>query len=155
MVGSLLVPIVLSRLPEDIKLNIIRTYDAEEDVWELDKLLDVFNTEVKARERCETVTSSSRQSTDYDNYPPTAATLKTYGEKVDSCLFCKGAHKPAFCRIVSNPNARKAILLKERRCFLCLSDKHRVSDCKSTTNCNLCNGTHHASIHEEPQKTGR
>ena len=48
--GSFLVPILLSRLPEDIKLVVSRQIEREN--WKLDKLLEVSKTEVKFRERC-------------------------------------------------------------------------------------------------------
>ena len=50
--GALLIPIVLNRLPDDIRLLISRKYESE-DNWVLKNLLETLDSEIKARERCE------------------------------------------------------------------------------------------------------
>ena len=50
--GPLLVPVVLRGLPEDVRMILSRTFDADNDVWELDALLNAFKAEVEAKERC-------------------------------------------------------------------------------------------------------
>ena len=49
--GCLLVPVIMSRLPDDLKLILTRTLDPEADAWEIDDLLKEFQAEVAARER--------------------------------------------------------------------------------------------------------
>ena len=46
--GSLLIPVIMSKLPNDIRLRIARETTSE--VWKIDELLDVIKTEVEARE---------------------------------------------------------------------------------------------------------
>ena len=48
--GSLLVPVMMNKLPEELRLIIIRHFEA--GIWHLNKLLKSFKEEVQARERC-------------------------------------------------------------------------------------------------------
>ena len=137
--GSLLVPIVLTRLPDEMRLIISRTYDSEEQVWQLDELLEAFSTEVKARERCELVSVE-------ENLQASVATLNVNGEN-SKCIFCSDNHKTSQCRTVANPNARKSIIIKQRRCFLCLSNKHMIMQCKSKSFCGKCSKKHNTALH--------
>ena len=38
--GSLLVPIIMTKLPSDLRLHFIR--DSDKEVWEIDELMDVL-----------------------------------------------------------------------------------------------------------------
>jgi len=44
--GSLLVPVLLSKVPQELRLIISRKFDTGD--WNLDELLKVFKTEVEA-----------------------------------------------------------------------------------------------------------
>ena len=83
------VPIVLTRLPDETRLVICKTYDSEEQVWQLDELLEAFSTEVKARERCELVSEE-------ENLLASVATLNVNGEN-SKCIFCSEKHKTSQC----------------------------------------------------------
>ena len=52
--GTVLVNILLQRLPDEIKLIISRKMNevSGDDNWNLDTLLDILKTEVEAREKC-------------------------------------------------------------------------------------------------------
>ena len=45
---SLLIPIIMLKMPRDIRLRIAR--ESRDDVWNLDELMDVIRTEVEARQ---------------------------------------------------------------------------------------------------------
>ena len=49
--GSLLIPIIMSKLPNDIRLQVARK--SSKDVWEIDELLQIIKNEVEARETSE------------------------------------------------------------------------------------------------------
>jgi len=66
------------------------------------------------------------------------------------CAYCKEEHYSAACLKFSTPEARKEILMKEGRCFLCLETGHRVSQCSSVRRCRKCNQRHHQSICSPP-----
>ena len=48
--GTILVPVILKKIPPDMKLIILRTQKSEEQ-WDLQKLLNAFKTELEAREK--------------------------------------------------------------------------------------------------------
>lgn len=51
--GSLLIPIIMSKLPNEIRLEIARK--STDEVWKIDELLDTIKGEVEAREASESV----------------------------------------------------------------------------------------------------
>jgi hypothetical protein len=50
--GSLLVPILMAKIPEDIRILLGRQIKEDKD-WKLDELLRLLQEEIKNRERCE------------------------------------------------------------------------------------------------------
>ena len=58
--GKLMVPILLSKLPEDIRLIISR--QKKEETWSLDNLLEALKKEITARERCAVNSKLSTQN---------------------------------------------------------------------------------------------
>ena len=52
---SMLLPVILAKLPSDLRLIISRTYDTAEAEWKTEERLVKFPSEVQARERCEYV----------------------------------------------------------------------------------------------------
>ena len=61
--GSLLAPIILDRLPHQLKLIISR--NLKDEIWDLDKILLLINEELRARESC-IIPSSSFNSMSND-----------------------------------------------------------------------------------------
>ena len=51
--GKLLIPLLMEKVPPNMRLRISRTVDQPE--WGLDVLLDAFDHEIEARERCEPI----------------------------------------------------------------------------------------------------
>ena len=97
--GSLLVPVLLSKIPEHVRLLIGR--EIKDDQWELGRLLNLLRYEVENRERClgikaalpakfepgfKSVNSPANKQTQ-----PTAAALftesKQYGN-APNCTYC-------------------------------------------------------------------
>ena len=95
--GKLLVPLLIEKLPPSVQLIISRAVDQPE--WDLDVLLKAFDSEIKARERCEpigtnpTVTSTPKKplpgQTSKDKDVSTGAALTNQTEKPApvSCTF--------------------------------------------------------------------
>ena len=105
--GSLLVPVILGTLPDDIRLIVSRNCTSENDAWKLDDLLSQLEKEVLARERCNLVTPEEKLST--------AHTLNV--NETTGCIFCDGKHKSWSCRTISAPEERRNILYSKGRCF--------------------------------------
>ena len=76
--GSLLSPILMSKLPPEIRLIISRVVGDGD--WELDKLLETLEKVVRARERA--ATSDTMPSRKTGKLPSTAAALLTGGPEL-------------------------------------------------------------------------
>ncbi|CAL1282487.1 unnamed protein product [Larinioides sclopetarius] len=61
------------------------------------------------------------------------------------CVYCNDLHESENC-IQLDLNAKKDVLKKQARCFLCLKPKHRISTCRSTRWCDICHKKHNRSI---------
>eukprot|EP00112_Aurelia_sp_Birch-Aquarium-sp1_P020996 Seg554.7 transcript_id=Seg554.7/GoldUCD/mRNA.D3Y31 product="hypothetical protein" protein_id=Seg554.7/GoldUCD/D3Y31 len=112
--GSLLVPVLLSKIPEDVRLLIGR--EIKDQRWELDRLIDLFREEVENRERCAGIQAAlpsnkvleskkpSNFTAEQRKQPSTAAALFT-SEKPSStstkCTYCKQGHASAHCSVVT------------------------------------------------------
>ena len=74
--GSLLIPIIMSKLPGDVRLRIAK--ESREDVWNLDELMGVISTEVEAQEASDGVRNSVRSSQQQQCKPvPSSGTNST------------------------------------------------------------------------------
>ena len=69
------------------------------------------------------------------------------------CVFCEKLHFSASCEKVKDIEERKKILLRDRRCFLCIKVGHRGKDCRSQRQCRKCGAAHHQSICPKEQVT--
>ena len=110
--GSLLVPVFLSKVPQELRLIISREFDTGN--WSLDEFLKVFKTEVEARERCNSM-ATTPSTTPERKHPPKPppptfnALLALKGQGI-MCTFCKQSHKSVDCVVVANIGERKDIL---------------------------------------------
>ena len=67
-------------------------------------------------------------------------------------FFCGKLHSSASCEKVKDIEERKKILLRDRRCFLCIKS-HRGKICRSQRQCRKCGAAHHQSICPKEQVT--
>ena len=146
--GNLLVPVLLSKVPQELRLIISREFDTGN--WSLDELLKVFKTEVEARERCNSM-ATTPSTTPERKHPPKPppptfnALLAPEGQGI-TCTFCKQSHKSVDCVVVTNIGERKDILKKQGRCFICLKRSHIAKNCDSKRGCSTCSQRHHSSL---------
>ena len=144
--GSLLIPIIMTKLLQELQLRIAR--ETEREVWQIDELMAVIK-KVEAREATEFVKLHQPKTPvgcrGYFASPPTAATLVASGSSI-RCVYCKGAHYSASCAKFRTPQERRTILMQTGRCFNCLKNNHKSRECESTKTCRYCNGKHHQSI---------
>ena len=122
--GSLLVPVLLGKIPEDVRLQIGR--EMKDGHWELSRLLDLLRAEIEIRERCSGI-QASLPSASSASKPPvvkqmlsTASTFLTSGGK-PSCTYCKQNHAYHLCKIVTDKAAlRRSLRLHKELCALVL-----------------------------------
>ena len=149
--GSLLIPIIMSKLPNDIRLQISRR--ATSEVWKINDLLDVIKTEVEARESSDRIKATDIQAKKTSPIQPTTSAFMTNnasdnhkGHQQIRCAYCNELHYSASCGKITDPNKRREILKKSQRCFNCLKTGHRLFECKNKKNCRHCQKRHHQSI---------
>lgn len=159
--GSLLIPVIMSKLPPDIRIHVAR--NTSQDVWEIEPLLDLLQREIEAREMSERVKTvppleSKRQPPPHfvpdksKVLPPTIPPGTSGAYLADSqtqqfaptCVYCSGKHFSASCETVTELNARRTILAQDKRCFMCLRKGHQQDQCQKT--CRRCDKRHHQSI---------
>ena len=143
--GSLLSPVLLNKLPSEVKLIVSREVSEEE--WSLDALMKVMGQEIEARERIATNQSQTQQRRTSDRTPLTAAALVSGASPSNpTCCYCQQAHSSNSCGVVTSIDSRKQILRKSGRCFSCLRKGHISRECRSVNKCPKCGGRHHSSI---------
>ena len=118
--GTLLLPLLLEKIPMDLCLIISR---------KIDTLLQLFDNEIEARERCEVMTPKIPKKPNYTQQPKgrkinpsTAAALLNQGTKSVSCTYCRGEHPSAHCTTITDINARKTLETTRKVLYLLSSD---------------------------------
>ena len=148
--GSLLVPIVMTKLPNDLRMRIAR--ETSGDVWKIDEILEILRKEIEAREASERFKVAERQK-HYEPSPrkplPTIESTLLSQEEVQfkiRCVYCNSPHYSASCPTVTDLTKRREILVNANRCFKCLRQGHEVRECRNPKLCRNCGGRHHQSI---------
>lgn len=154
--GSLLIPILKNKLPVELNMTIARRFGS--DIWTLERLMNFFNDELTAIENCKTPNAVSSEKSYYDkrgNNGNDFTSSCLHGQfsneeshsKARSCLFCNARdHLASRCNSVTNVVARKNILRKQGRCFVCLDTGHLMRNCQSKYSCKKCKKRHNISI---------
>ena len=160
--GSLLIPVIMSKLPEEVRIQIAR--NTSKDVWEIGELLNVIQKEVEAREVCENIPINASNLNKKHNGPGardlgSAKALMASESGLKNkfpirCAFCQKPHYSASCEEVRDVSKRKEILKLDNRCFVCLLKGHIMKQCDKK--CRRCQGLHHQSIskaHDPPKES--
>jgi len=61
-------------------------------------------------------------------------------------VYCGQGHQSASCDTIADVTARREVLRKAGRCYICLRKNHLSRDCHSSFSCRKCRGRHHTSI---------
>ena len=143
--GSVLVPVLMSKLPDGVRLRTAR--ENRDEAWEVNRLMDTIQKEVEVREASE----GARILTPRPAVPPrntpngngsSASSLITNTQNI-KCVYCGEIYYSAACKKVTNVKERKEILKRLGRCFNCLKPNHRVRDYNSHKTCHYCHRRHH------------
>ena len=154
---AMLSPILLSKLPPDLRLIVSRKVQAED--LNMESILELFEQELLARERAiNPVQQHGRRAQSLSqNYEPSQArsstsafiaTTQRFSGKTN-CAFCHGSHPSVTCESVTDIEGRKRILRNSGRCYNCLRKNHLSRNCHSSSKCSNCQGRHHTSICEK------
>lgn len=146
--GSLLIPVVMSKLPAEVRLQMARK--TEKDVWAIRDLLEIVPKEVEARELSEHVKANNdtKRAQTPRNVSSAASLVAQCAQGKNSFTikraFCGKQHYSASCEAVQKLSDWKDTLRKSGRCFVCLQFGHRGNQC--SRKCGQCSGNHHQSI---------
>ena len=148
--GALLVPIILGKLPVEIKQNLALDHPAFE--WSIDELREAILKEIRIFEAGIHITlqpptdSPSMTATFY-----TGAQLPNHKTNKDSkdrfCVYCKNTQSVTNCNVITDHSKHLEYTKKEGLCFNCLA-KHRVAQCTSRNRCKQCTCKYHTSVCE-------
>ena len=159
--GSFLIPVIMSRLPAEVRLHVARV--STKDVWEINELLKVIQAEVEAREMSDTMKIQERKGTETTFTPKRGFSPGTanslFARSGDGsgirCAFCNGEHYSE-TKFRNEIQTRKNILIRDKRCFWCLSVGHRANQCPRKKKCRVCDRTdHHQSVCEMSSNQSR
>ena len=129
--GHMLIPVLMSKLPSEFRLIMSRKLTSP--VLKIADVLSCLQSEIEAREKvtiandlCENefftahgLHTQSKQQKHPDKYK--GAENHTEGPtETPLCLFCRRSHSSKSCDFITKPEARKLILMKEKRCFVCM-----------------------------------
>ena len=152
--SSVVVPVVMEKIPEPIRISMIR-FGGDYLDWNLEELLKAFAREVEIREiNVPMQNQQQQQQQRIDRRPShskqgekigTASALFTgrQSDRKKNCPFCLEEHYAVDCSRYESPEERKHILSKYARCFVCLNKGHISFDCRSKSKCKFCGGKHH------------
>ena len=148
--GVILTPLILSRLPQDIRMEWAR--EGSEHESDLQFLLDFLNKEIQRRERSETFKEIKR--TDPETHEqrsrriPTTSALQTSTHS-PSCVFCGKTHWSEKCYDILQKNIpeRRQKIKTLGLCFKCLRKGHIAKFCQ--VKCDICKGKHNQLCCEE------
>ena len=149
--GVILTPLILSRLPQDVRLEWSREGEGHES--DLSYLLKFLEKEILRRERSQVFkdtvqVSSSVPEARRFKAPPTAAALQTASMNVKpsaphECGVCGKNHPTDRCfkLLHCNGSERRERVQRASLCYRCLRKGHIAKGCSSV--CSKCNGRHY------------
>ena len=151
--GTLLVPIILNKLPAETKKNLARAHPTSE--WTLQDLQAAIQAEIRIFESGPTSshlthqfpTASFSTTIKYSHSPHQGAGFKKKG-----CVYCSGSHNPSACHIILDPAKRLEFVKQQKLCFNCLA-RDKISQCTSKHRCQTCRRKHHTSLCMEKPTT--
>ena len=132
--GSLLIPVIMAKLPPELRLRFAR--DTTKEVWEIAELMETVRNEVEARETADIVRVVSRPNNPRPSNPPVASALAlVLANSSIKCVYGGEQHFSASCLKIRSARECKAVLLRSGRCFNCLKTNHRSKECNSSRTC--------------------
>ena len=156
--GSLLIPILLKKIPEEIRCLIFRTDPLADSSLELRVAI---RQEIETREKghMSSLEGSKSIAADEEVLVPTAGALlyRAHHNKTNHnakpriprpCTYCGEKHRPEKCDTIKTVEERRSILQRQQRCLNCLGLKHTKVQCFSKGRCMKCRKKHHTSICE-------
>ncbi|XP_065070234.1 uncharacterized protein LOC135695167 [Rhopilema esculentum] len=115
---SIVVPSIVKKLPEGIRLELKRGKDV--NGWSVD--------EFELREEHSRSVARNEKRTPREDARPTTASALTATTYL-FCAFCKGNHAHQHCSAITDVSHRKQLIRKYGRCFICMQRGHKARNC--------------------------
>ena len=150
-VGPMLIPIILEKLPDTIRLQVSRGLGNSEG-WKIDDFLKQVEEEILARESFSFLKNDVERNErrgDNEKIRSSIASLNVGGRPA-KCAFCRNiGHYSDQCTTITDMQARLQIIKDNRLCFKCLQGGHPIRRCRSKMSCHKCKSlSHHTAICE-------
>jgi hypothetical protein len=160
--GDLLVPIILGKLPKNLKRNLAREHSNPE--WTFSQLRESIYKEIKILEAG--IPSLENRITPENHHASITSSFLSHNRhetppryvppihpKPKKCVYCKKEHSSNECATIKDCSKRWAIVKEQKLCFSCLGHqtRHKSSACLSKFRCRSCKGKHHTSLCNEGQ----
>ncbi|XP_060593550.1 uncharacterized protein LOC132748019 [Ruditapes philippinarum] len=155
--GTLLVPVIIDKLPAEIRKSLARENGSDELL--LETLRKALYRELNIMEAGQTTDdltvyrttasffTGARQKTGTGSLVTQNSARETFDDQ-EQCIFCNEFHNAKDCTEVTDKRARKDIIRNKHLCFNCLNIHHQVINCPSNYRCFKCRRKHHTSICE-------
>ena len=115
--------------------RLIISRELTEEVWNVEEMMKVLDREVDAREQSFSMHGSGGQPRrPHSKKLHITATLMTSNSGPTHSAYCDQGHTSSSCTIVTDVKARKEVLHKTGRCYVCLRNYHIGKNCRPTTN---------------------
>lgn len=156
--GSLLIPIILKKLPIVMRKNMTREHGKKS--WNIHSLREAISKEMYVEE-----TNSNDNSTELtptasfvtgamsksgksnrrfnNNHTQSKVPPREINKK--PCVYCNGTHHPSECVAYDTAEKRSARIKQKMLCFNCFGN-HKVTDCRSKYSCRKCKRRHHTTL---------
>ncbi|XP_053378498.1 uncharacterized protein LOC123533118 [Mercenaria mercenaria] len=152
--GSLLIPVIISKLPAEVRKNLTREHGNVG--WTLAELRKAIYKEITVMDAGQSVipevhdnprvTASFYTGSRGKQRPPRSLDMRNpAATEKKACVFCSEQHSPIDCTKVTTYQSRTDIVKNKQLCFNCLGS-HQVSKCRSNFRCRRCQRKHHTSI---------
>ncbi|XP_057299542.1 uncharacterized protein LOC130630166 [Hydractinia symbiolongicarpus] len=148
--GPLLIPVLMSKLPEELNLIITRQFN-DKDCWDMKLVLRALKSEIEPHDN--NPFSSLALPVHYlhqsnRDLPHNQHNYRNHQNNQNNyrCIFCDKSHKSQQCQIITNFDARKNVLRDKKRCFVCLKGGNLAKSCYSKISCLKCSGRHLVAI---------
>ena len=102
---SLLISIIFDRIPSALQIIISRHFKNRD--WDLTEVINIFNEELQARERCEAIShkDGTFENNSFSSSPLTAQAFMSRNQSEmsdNNCVYCNQGHASTKCHIVTD-----------------------------------------------------
>ncbi|KAG1681834.1 hypothetical protein GQR58_011536 [Nymphon striatum] len=143
---AILVPILLSRLPDSIKLQWAKLDNSEDSDVKKFLQMEVESQKFVSRNTKDFGDKSISGKQFVKEKLSTSQSLSN--NSIQTCVFCGLSHAAYQCETFLNSN-RESMVKSHKLCFNYLKPGHCVKDCYSKFSCKTCAKRHHTTLHRQ------